>query len=60
MKNRIWELDAARGLALLGMLIIHFLYDLVELWEVFSWREPSWYLFIKNNCKFMFIMTKFL
>ena len=56
MKNRIWELDAARGLALLGMLIIHFLYDLVELWEVFSWREPSWYLFIKNNCGFIFLV----
>lgn len=56
MKNRIWELDAARGLALLGMLIIHFVYDLVDLWGVFSWQEPEWYLFIKNNCGFVFLV----
>lgn len=56
MKKRIWELDAARGLALLGMLGIHFLYDLVELFGVFSWREPGWYLFIKNDCGFIFLV----
>ena len=56
MKNRVWELDAARGLALLGMLIIHLVYDLVELFGVFSWREPGWYLFIKNDCGFIFLV----
>ena len=56
MKSRIWELDAARGLALLGMLIIHFVYDLVDLFGVFSWQEPGWYLFIKNNCGFVFLV----
>lgn len=56
MKNRIWELDAARGLALLGMLVIHFVYDLVDLFGVFSWREPGWYLFVKNNCGFIFLV----
>ena len=56
MKKRIWELDAARGLALLGMLVIHFLYDLVDLWQVFSWQEPGWYCFIKNNCGFIFLV----
>ena len=56
MKQRIWELDAARGLALLGMLVIHFVYDLVELTGVFSWQEPIWYLFIKNNCGFIFLV----
>lgn len=56
MKTRVWELDAARGLALLGMLIIHFVYDLVDLWGVISWQEPDWYLFIKNNCGFVFLV----
>lgn len=56
MKSRVWELDAARGLALLGMLIIHFVYDLVDLFGVFSWQEPGWYLFIKNNCGFVFLV----
>lgn len=56
MKNRIWELDAARGLALLGMLIVHLIYDLVELVGVFSWQEPAWFLFVKNNCGFIFLV----
>ena len=56
MKQRIWELDAARGLALLGMLIVHFVYDLTDLFQVISWQEPDWYLFIKNNCGFIFLV----
>ena len=56
MKQRVWELDAARGLALLGMLLIHFVYDLVDLFGVFSWQEPGWYLFVKNNCGFVFLV----
>lgn len=56
MKKRIWELDAARGLALLGMLIVHLIYDLVELVGVFSWQEPAWFLFVKNNCGFIFLV----
>lgn len=32
MKNRIWELDALRGLCILGMLAVHLLYDLSGLY----------------------------
>lgn len=28
MKKRVWELDALRGLCILGMVVVHFLYDL--------------------------------
>lgn len=28
MKQRIWELDTARGICILGMLVVHFLYDI--------------------------------
>lgn len=28
MKKRIWELDAARGLCILGMVLVHIIYDL--------------------------------
>lgn len=28
MKKRIWELDAARGICILGMVLVHILYDL--------------------------------
>ena len=28
MKTRIWELDALRGICILGMVLVHLLYDL--------------------------------
>ena len=28
MKKRIWELDALRGICILGMILVHGLYDL--------------------------------
>lgn len=56
MKKRIWELDAARGLALVGMLAVHFIYDLTELTGLISWQAPAWYLFLKNQCGFVFLV----
>ena len=32
MKKRVWELDAFRGLCVLGMVLIHFVYDLIDLY----------------------------
>ena len=40
MKGRIWELDALRGAALLGMIGIHLVYDLVDLFGVVAWQQP--------------------
>lgn len=34
MQKRIWELDAARGICILGMVIFHLLYDLSYLFQV--------------------------
>lgn len=56
MRKRIWELDAARGLALMGMLIVHFVYDLTELTGVITWREPDWFLLVKNNAGGIFLI----
>ena len=56
MKSRIWELDAARGLALLGMIGIHLIYDLVDLFGVIPWRQPVWYLTFKNNYGLLFLV----
>ena len=56
MKKRIWELDAARGLALIGMLVVHFLYDLTDLTGVLTWQEPGWFLFVKNRCGAVFLV----
>ena len=40
MKKRIWELDAFRGLCLLGMVLIHLIYDLTELYGFVGWKTP--------------------
>ncbi len=56
MKRRIWELDALRGLALLGMIGIHLIYDLVDLFGVWHWQMPAWYLLFKNNYGAIFLL----
>lgn len=55
MSKRIWELDALRGLALIGMMGIHLVYDLVDLYRVWSWN-PAWYQLFKNNYGAIFLV----
>ena len=55
MKKRIWELDAARGLALIGMMLIHLHYDVVELFGLWDWN-PQWYQLFKNNYGAFFLL----
>lgn len=56
MKKRIWELDALRGIALIGMIGIHLIYDLVDLFGIINWRQPQWYLLFKNNYGALFLL----
>ena len=48
MKRRIWELDAVRGLCILGMVAVHLVYDLVELYGLVDWRYPSVFMLVKD------------
>lgn len=48
MKKRIWELDALRGLCILGVVLVHLVYDLVDLYEIVKWDYPAWFSFIKD------------
>lgn len=41
-KNRIWELDALRGICILGMLVFHLLYDITDLYSLVPWQLPLW------------------
>ena len=41
-KNRIWELDALRGICILGMLVFHLMYDITDLFCLVSWQLPRW------------------
>ena len=55
MSKRVWELDALRGLALIGMIAIHLHYDLVELYSIWDWN-PGWYQLFKNNYGAIFLV----
>lgn len=55
-QRRIWELDCLRGLALIGMIGIHLIYDLVDLFGILPWRLPEWYLLFKNNYGAVFLL----
>lgn len=56
MNKRIWELDAFRGSCILGMLAVHLIYDLVELFGLVSWSYSPVFSFIKNWGGTLFIL----
>jgi len=56
MKQRIWELDALRGLCVLGMVVIHFVYDLVDLYGLLDWEYPVLYRFVQNWGGVLFLL----
>ena len=56
MKKRIWELDAFRGLCVLGMVAVHAIYDMVELYRLVDWQYPALFLLIKDWGGIMFIL----
>ena len=48
MKQRIWELDAARGVCVLGMVVFHLLYDLQYLFPVLPAGSSGFLDFVAN------------
>lgn len=54
--NRIWELDALRGLCILGMVAVHAVFDAVELYGLFSWEYPPIFLLAKNWGSVVFVL----
>lgn len=56
MKNRIWELDAFRGLCVLGMVIVHFIFDLTELYGLIRWDAPALFSFVQNWGGILFLL----
>lgn len=55
-KERIWEIDALRGLLIPGMILIHLIYDVVNLYGFIHWPYPGWYSLFKNNYGAAFVM----
>lgn len=56
MKKRIWELDAFRGICLLGMVIVHLVFDLTELYCIIDWEYPKWFSFVINWGGVLFLL----
>lgn len=56
MRNRVWELDALRGIFIFGMIIIHLVYDLVQLYGILSWDYPIWYRWMASSSGVLFLL----
>lgn len=56
MKRRIWELDAFRGICIIGVMIVHFVYDLVDLYKIIDWQYPEWFWFLKQWGGIVFLL----
>ena len=56
MKKRIWELDALRGICVLGMVLVHLIYDLTEMYGLVDWEYTPLFDFIKNYGGILFVL----
>lgn len=56
MKARIWELDAFRGLCVMGMIGVHFVYDIVYLYGLVDWQLPAAFLFLQQWGGVLFLL----
>ena len=54
-KHRIWELDALRGICILGMIVVHFFFDLSYFGGI-SLNLPSWFVFIRQYGHVLFVL----
>lgn len=56
MKQRIWELDALRGVCVLGMILVHLIYDLTEVYRLVDWEYTPLFTFIKDYGGILFVL----
>lgn len=56
MKKRIWELDAFRGLCLIGMIGVHLVYDLTVLYKIVTWQPPDIFVFVQRWGGLLFLL----
>lgn len=55
-KSRIWELDALRGVCILAMVVVHGVYDLVELYRLVEWDYPPAFRYLKDWGGYVFLV----
>lgn len=54
-KMRIWELDAFRGICIIGVVIVHAVYDMTVIFGA-DFHVPQFYYFIKDYGSVLFIL----
>lgn len=54
-KNRIWELDALRGLCILGMIVVHFVYD-VRAFTPTALSIAPWFFTVQEYGHLFFVL----
>ena len=54
-KSRIWELDALRGVCILCVIVVHFLFDL-SFFGGLDLTLPAWYIFIQEYGGAIFVV----
>ncbi len=54
-KQRIWELDALRGVCILGMIVIHFVYDIFT-FTSFRFTIPQWFSLVGQYGHLLFVL----
>ncbi len=56
MNRRIWELDAFRGVCILGVIFVHFVYDVTVLYRLAQWDMPPLFHFIQEWGGILFLL----
>lgn len=54
--KRIWELDALRGICILGMVVVHFVYDIQELYGLAQFEYPALFSFVMHWGSVLFLL----
>lgn len=56
MKNRVWELDALRGICVIGMVLVHLVYDITGLYRLADWSLPLWFHIVQDWGGILFLL----
>ena len=56
MRKRIWELDALRGLCILGMVLVHLVYDIRDLYGLADFAYPAVFTFVMHWGSVLFLL----
>ena len=56
MKQRIWELDALRGICILAVIAVHFIFDITVLFPIASWQPSQGFLVFQQWGGVIFVL----